>query len=108
MTARKTNGMRDTSKTAYHDPIDVRPGHAALEDKITRLRSGDLGRYLPAQERHAAIIHLTETIAEFQLLIQEFSQHDAIPIIFQPATADASKSVQRLRYSTPPYPSAQR
>lgn len=76
---------------------------AALEDKITRLRSGDLGRYLPAQERHAAIIYLTETIAEFQLLIQEFSQYDAIPIIFQPATADAPKSVQRLRYSTRPH-----
>ena len=76
---------------------------AVLEDKITRLRSGDLGRYLPVQERHAAIIHLAETIATFQSLIQEFSQHDDIPITFQPAKADAPKPVQRLRYSTQPH-----
>ena len=76
---------------------------ALLEDKITRLRSGDLGRYLPAQERHAAIIHLAETVAEFQSLIKEFSQHDDIPITFPPAKADAPKPIQRLRYSPQPH-----
>ena len=95
--------MRVTQPTALpmsQSSADLIAGWKAerttLARKIAILQNSESS--LTANEIQAAVKNMSDLMAEYDALIADFSRHEPIPIIFDPAEIDEAAPITRFRF----------
>ena len=70
---------------------------ATLARKISILQNSETS--LTAHEIQAAVKNMSDLMAEYDALITDFSRHEPIPIIFDPAEVDEAAPITRFRFA---------